>query len=99
MALFALEVGDALAARSLECAYASALSVVNQSHDMAEDVSDAVAESGRTKKPVGKVASKSSLAEESSARLRSQLMSMYFKVGTLPRHQGLLCVQQLSAHR
>ena len=84
MALFALEVGDALAARSLECAYASALSVVNQSHGMAEeDVSDAAAGSDKAKRGVGRVSSKSSLAEESSARLRSQLMSMYFKVGDI----------------
>jgi len=84
LALFALEVSDALAARSLECAYASALSVVAQSRDVEQEADlDAMNEAGGPEGFSGKV-NRKSLSEESSARLRSQLMSMYFKVCLVP---------------
>ena len=93
MALFALEVGDALAARSLECAYASALSVVSQGASFGGSGAGCRGGCGGEGGSGGGGAggtgggaggggngNRTSLADESAARLRSQLMSMYFKV-------------------
>ncbi|GAX82496.1 hypothetical protein CEUSTIGMA_g9923.t1 [Chlamydomonas eustigma] len=99
LSLFALEVGDALTARSLECAYASALSVVShEGNGVAGGMNDvrcnsmaaaAVASTGGLDVLHGSgsgpqdtlpyISHQDSLLTEQSARLRSQLMGMYFK--------------------
>lgn len=70
MSLFALEVGDMLSSRSLECAYASALSVVSY---------DGMAPGHQRDQRTARRSS--GLNEESSWQLRSQLMNMYLRVG------------------
>ncbi|KAG1670017.1 hypothetical protein FOA52_011173 [Chlamydomonas sp. UWO 241] len=92
MSLLALEVGDALGARSLEIAYASALSVVSSQESGASrsqsGIGGLAALSGSGGGDNGVQASRGSVgagsrreaAESSSAyQLRAQLMRMYFQ--------------------
>jgi len=75
MALFALEVGQTLSERSLECALASALSVVSY---------DGLVQSGGGTS-LGRASSSGATDTSDEMLLRSQLMNMYFQ--TAPEYK------------